>query len=669
MNPRVRRSVIKVAVLLLTFSYPLLAQVLVGSAPRAEVNLNGVWGYIENQPQSPIPSSGWINTRVPTLPITDGTTSVWYQRLLTVPLTWTQSGRSFFVKVEKAGHYAAVYVNGTLIGEHYGQFSPFEFDVSSAIIPGQPNLIQIYVHKADTTYVRPGVNVNESNCPQTNPDCIGNAYRGSAPVGERNWVGLVGDISFSWRPSENVSDVFVVSSVRNLTLTANLQITGASPSATAQATVLDGSTPVLTLPSEPVIAGVATLEAPWADPVLWGPAPYGTPKLYTLQTQLLESGEVVDTIYTQFGFREVWDDGTNVYLNGQKLFMAGSFFEKLAAIRYVNDRRPQAIMLYVLEQSVINMIESHWDDVGEPWLQLADEMGILVVSAYFCDGRPSDGSQVDSATGWTNWMASTAQEWAQARRNHPSIVIWRPLDVLPQGVTQEAVYPVIAQAVRSADPIGRPIADGSDVDTFVQTILDPYGTNVCDHGIPLAQQLAKETKPLFTREIYGTLASCSSSFLSDFYRVSWVDGSDGLLAAVPDYVSPPITSNWFSISGAGNRPTDPQVVPNWMTRKFQLTTYGTLFANLYTQYVQPKLLRSSPTSGDYQASDLPTSGVETVFLVSSSGTANPYGVTEAADGSGTAWFVVPQPGDYQLIYTLNGVDQSQNVTVNPPSPF
>jgi hypothetical protein len=81
------------------------------------------------------------------------------------------------------------------------------------------------------------------------------------------------------------------------------------------------------------------------------------------------------------------------------------------------------------------------------------------------------------------------------------------------------------------------------------------------------------------------------------------------------------------------------------------------------------LLTTSPSSGDFQVSGLPATGVQTVFLVSSDGVANPYGVTEADDGSGTAWFVVPEPGNYQMVYTLNGVDQAQNVVVTSPPPF
>src|SRR5579863_3802519 len=663
----------RVAMMIIIFlvvcsSLPLAAQQLAGSAQRAQINLNGMWSYVLNQSQSSIPTSGWIPARIPALPIEDGTSSVWYQRTLNVPNTWVKSSRSFFLELEKAGHYAAIYVNGTMIGEHYGQFSPFEVDINSSIIQGQINTIDIYVHKADTTYVRPGVNINQSSCPQSNPDCEGNAYRGSAPVvSERNWVGLVGDITFYWRPTENVSDVFVISSVRNSTLTANLQVVHASPTATVQAAVLDGNQVVLRLKPQTVVAGAATLESSWANPVLWGPSPYGQPKLYTLETQLLESGVVVDKTFTKFGFREVWDVGKTTYLNGKPLWLVGDWFAKLAAPRYVNDRRVQAFQIYVFESTGLNALESHWDDAGRSLLDLADEMGYLVIAAFYCDGRPYGQSEVDSASGWTDWMASTATEWATAVRNHPSIVIWRPTDALPEGVTQSYAWPPIDNAVRAADPSNRPIADGTDIATWDEN-FDP-DPPMCDTPAAMAAKLASETIPLLTREMTGLQnLACAPPFFDAYYNAAFTGGGIGMLSGLVYSADFQITPTWFSISGIGNRPTTPIQIPNWMTQQFDPTALGTQFAGLFEQYVQPTLLNTSPTSGDYQASGVPLD-VQTAFLVSSTGNADATGVVAAEDGSGTAWFVVPEPGNYELNYTSGGVDVVQNVVVTAPPPF
>ncbi|HXJ91318.1 MAG TPA: hypothetical protein VMT20_00375 [Terriglobia bacterium] len=658
------------------------AQDLVSRTPRADITLNGNWQYVLNQSQSLIPTSGWSTTRVPELPRMDGTSSVWYQQTFFVPSSWNKAGRRFFITLEKAGHYSAIYCNGTFVYDHFGQFSPFQVEVTGLVLFGRNNQIQVYVHKADTTYVRRGVYIDQSSCPSYNPDCIGNAYRSAAPSYPprqyiaRNWVGLVGDVTFSWRPALYLSDVFPVSSVQNLTLTANLQVSGTGMgTTTAQATVLDGASTVLTLPSQPVTSGAATLEASWTNPVFWGPAPYGQPKLYTLKTQLVRGGVVVDTAYTQFGFREVWVSGTEVMLNGQKLWPVGNYLKPLSPIRYINDRRELGFMLWTLEASGSNLIQSHWDDPGDTWLQLADEMGLLVVGSYFCDGRPEIQSMVDSVSGWTDWEVATAGEWALARRNHPSIIMWRPTDVLPEGLSSTTVDPQIAAAVRDADKGGRPIADGNDIEWWTQSMTVPRDPQECDDGSAYAAQLASETKPLFTKEISGppyAALACASAFFNTLYSEAYTGGGLGLVTAQATFENQTFTPTWFSISGIGNRPTTSQTMPDWMNRTWTPTSYSTQFAGLYESYFQPSLLNTSPTSGDYQASGLTSALADSVaFLIPDGGTApgQPLGVLIAQDGSGTAWFVVPGTGTYKLLYTNGATDVTEGVAVTAPAPF
>jgi hypothetical protein len=488
-------------------------------------------------------------------------------------------------------------------------------------------------------------------------------------------VGLTGDVTFSWRPTLYLSDVFPISSVRNLTLSADVTVTGTARgggSTTTQATVLDGSATVLTLPNQAVTGGASTLEAAWSNPVFWGPAPYGQPKLYTLKTELLQSGVVVDISYTQFGFREVWVSGTDVMLNGQKLWPVGNFLLPLSPIRYINDRREEAFMFWAAEASGSNTLMSHWDDPGDTWLQLADEMGLLIVGSYFCDGRPQLQSMIDSVSGWTDWEESTATDWTLARRNHPSIIMWRPMDVLPPGVVEGTVYPAIAAAVRAADPSGRPLADGSDVDFWGQSVTVPGNPNECDNGAGYAAKLASDPIPLFTKEIYGGVGlSCTSTFFNTFYNDAYTGGGLGVVTPQPIFANQNVTPSWFSISGIGNRPTTTQVLPNWVNRTWTPTAYSTQFAGLYKSHFQPNLLSTSPTSGDYQASGL-TSALanSTAFLQPTAGGLDePRGVLIAQDGTGTAWIVVPGTGTYQLVYTNGTKDVTQNVTVTAPAPF
>jgi hypothetical protein len=637
-------EVVLLTLFLCIFTY---AQGTVPMSPRAEIILNGRWNYVLNQAQATIPSSGWKTERVPGLPLSDGTSSIWYKRQISIPASWGQPNRHFFIELEKAGHYAAIYWNGTLIGEHFGQFAPFQVDITPAVLIGATNELEVYVHKADTTYVRPGVNIDQSSCPSYNPDCIGNAYRSAAPTYvARNWVGVVGDVTFSWAPAQNVSDAFVETSVRNSTIQADLQVTSFDSGTTIQASVLDGSTVVLTLPAQPVTTTSPSLSASWTNPVLWGPAPYGQPKLYNLRVDLLENGKIIDTSFTRFGFREVWIEGTDIMLNGQKLWMVGDYFYELSPTRYVNDRRPMAMLFSIEEASGMNTAENHWDDPGRPWFELADEMGMLVLAAFYCDGRPQIQSQADDVTAWKAWMSSTAAEWAQARRNHPSIILWRPVDVLPENVPSDARL-TIDPAVRGEDPIARPMVDGTDAIPFAQPVLKSGGG--CQTTTKkIANALATDTIPLLTKELFSQWnVSCGPSFVSDFYQVSFSGGAAGLMAQqMPLFNYASFVPDWFSLSGRGNRPTSSSELPNWNTQVWSATSWSTELAGLYQTYFNPALLNTSPSAIEYKISSLPSS-VQVAFMVSTNYVSNPNGVLTDND---TAWFVELEPDTYQLVY-------------------
>jgi len=628
-----------------------------------------------NQPQTPIPTSGWTPTRVPCAPVTNGTVSIWYQLSVTIPSTWNQPGRHFFVTLGQAGHYQAVYWNGNPVyspatgyNDQFGQFAPFTAEVTPQIVFGSTNTLQIYTHEADSTYIRRGVNINQSSCPADNPNCIGNAYRSAADTDqERNWVGITGDVTLFWTPQSYIASTEIITSVRDSSITANLTVSGAG-SFTARASVFDGTTDVLDLPAQTVNSGSATLEAAWSNPTLWGQPPYGTPKLYTLQTSLLQSGSVVDVSYTRFGFRETWVSGTTVYLNGVKLWLLGSFTAKLASIRTTNDRRPDAFMDYILEQSGFNLFQSHWDDAGDAWLNIADEMGIFVVGSYFCNGAISSQSMLDDATDWTDWQVATATEWAQARLNHPSIIIWRPMDVPVKGINKSALYPALAAGLRSVDTT-RPIADGSDIDTFLLNIN--IGGSNCGTDSGFVTRIQAETKPLLVKEVGGDFSlSCAPAFLSQLYSDARNYGALGVILQGPDlFTQPNFNPSWFSISGIGNRPSSVSSVPDWLTGQWTPTAYSGQFAGLWEQYFQPSLFSSSPLSGDYQATGIPV-GTTLAFLSPASGMGSPTGALVASDGSGTVWFVTLETGSYYLIYLgSNGSTVELPVTVTAPASF
>src|SRR5437016_2116986 len=111
--------------------------------PRTGICLNGAWDTVLNADGNRIPAEGWTPRRTPALPIATRppATSIWYRYRVRIPAQWVKPQREFLLKIDKAGHYAAVYWNGKRMGEHYGQFTPFEIDVTPALRAGEKNEI------------------------------------------------------------------------------------------------------------------------------------------------------------------------------------------------------------------------------------------------------------------------------------------------------------------------------------------------------------------------------------------------------------------------------------------------------------------------------------------------------------------------------------------------
>lgn len=669
----------------------------VAGLPRLLICLNGTWESVLNGALEHIPEAGWSALRVPAMPFATHppTTSIWYRQRVHISNEWVKPQRQFFLRLEKAGHYAAVYGNGQLAGKHFGQYTSFEADVTNALRAGQTNEIAILVHNASGPYVRPGVSL-------TDP-MEGNAYRGATNQDyQRNWTGIVGDIFLGWRPVCHISNVFVVPSVRKRRLQVLLEVEGVDPEAaglTLRAAILDNGEVIRQLPEAAVSEnGAVRLEADWPNPVLWGPDPYGTPKLYVLRTELERAGEVVDRRFTRFGFREVWIEGRDVLLNGEKLWMIGTYFEKLAPIQYLNDRHSQSLMLGMMQAAGLNTLHGHWDGLGKTWLDLCDEMGMLVLGGFFCDGRPEIQSKADA--GWVDWMAATCREWVREVRNHPSIVLWRPLDVLPDNLLFQtwAIYVRMAEQVRREDGT-RPLADGSDVEAWAQGSLKstpsvgllPGRASGVEgqeqrHSISRADYddcsrmenaLGASHKPFLTKEIWTGFGDREglSRFFRTFYEKSFVGGSTGIVVQhLPlVYRTGRLRITWLSESGKGNRddishitemtspnwcgpaqpiswPCDDSTsLPNWCDPAQpagQATPYNDLFRDLYREFTKRAAI---PHSGDIPGNVL-VSGLEAneiAFLVPEEPViGGAMGVRAAGDG--TAWIIAVPPGAYRL---------------------
>ena len=422
---------------------------------------------------------------------------------------------------------------------------------------------------------------------------------------------------------------------------------------TCRAAVLDGDKVVLELPAQPTGAHVV-LTAPWANPVLWGPPPYGEPKLYVLRTELLKDGQVVDRSFTRFGFREVWVSGRDVMLNGRKLWMVGTYGAWMAPARYINDRRPMAAELRAMQAGGLNTLNGHWDDLGRTYLDLCDETGMLVWSSMYCNSQLPYQPNADA--GWADWMVEQTAQWAHAERNHPSVMAWRTFCAQPRNlgtVTDMRTFSAaIEKAVRTQDGT-RPLGNRSDIYDHNQG--STVASGAYEDGSSLTRALQQAGKPVMTVEIWMGFSDVEgvSGFFRKLYDVAYTGGSTGFIPQhMPFSKGVDFQPSWPSASGPGTRDTDWRVKRclNWCDPNqpaCEKEPYGQLFAGLYEKYTGKALdVFQGARCPEVLVAGAPAGAV--AFMLPADAAAGPaQGLLSAPDGS--AWFVLPRAGSYMLV--------------------
>ncbi|SMD43659.1 beta-galactosidase [Aquiflexum balticum DSM 16537] len=67
----------------------------------------------------------------------------WYQKTFEVPNDW--KNKNIKIHFEAVSHDASVWINGNLVGHNNSGFLPFDFDITSFLLPGQANNVTVLV--------------------------------------------------------------------------------------------------------------------------------------------------------------------------------------------------------------------------------------------------------------------------------------------------------------------------------------------------------------------------------------------------------------------------------------------------------------------------------------------------------------------------------------------
>jgi len=370
------------------------------------------------------------------------TSTGWYRR----KLQWSPKEKER-VSLRFEGVYmdSRVYVNGRQAGEWKYGYSTFEFDITELLHEGG-NLISVRVDfREPNSRWYSGAGIYRRVWLKTYPDChlTADGVYISAAVD-----GTIMVTAETERPvGVPVSELSIRHQVYDgETLLAQIKrpCTAADLSCISELVRREGWQ-----------YAVNNSKIKIENPVLWD---IQNPKRYRMVTELLRNGQVIDSKEDQFGFRSIeFTPEGGFFLNGRHLKLYGCCeHHDLGALGAAVNRAAIERKLKILRTMGVNAIRTSHNMPAVEFMELADEMGFLILSEGF-DMWETPKTEYDYARFFPEWVSKDVASWIRRDRNHPSIIGWsigNEIYDTHTGERGQEIASMLYALVREHDPRG-----------------------------------------------------------------------------------------------------------------------------------------------------------------------------------------------------------------------
>ena len=349
---------------------------------------------------------------------------LWYKRSFTVPAAW--QGRRVMLHFGAVDWHAAVSVNGSLVGEHKGGYTPFSFDITKALKPGANEMTVAVTDPTDTWTQARGKQVS-------NPQGIW--YTSVSGIWQTVWLepvaaATIGRLKIT--PDVDKSEVVVGAAVEGVA-------DGVTDGVTVQAVATENGREVARAAAR---AG-EELRLKLANPKLWWPE---SPALYDLKVTLLRRGRPVDEVTSYFAVRKssLGQDGqgrVRMMLNNRPYFQLGLLDQGWWPDGLYTAPTEEALKydIEVTKRLGFNMARKHVKVEPARWYYWCDKLGLAVwqdmpnghmpgrtpQSLFVAPEAAEDARRpADSAAQWE-------REWKEIIEHlhfFPSILTWVPFN-------------------------------------------------------------------------------------------------------------------------------------------------------------------------------------------------------------------------------------------------
>ncbi|MEA3212723.1 MAG: beta-galactosidase [Chthoniobacter sp.] len=399
---------------------------------------NDQWGYFK----VPGNFADSMQTRVFTHPSWSSEplkplSAAWYEREITVPQEW--AGRRISIAVEYLNSLATLYIDGKKAGKI--PYPGGEVDITACCRPGQRHVLSALVFAEPMAGVM--LDYSDSAAPK-------DVARKAGPGGrnaDRNAVlsnrGLCGDVYLTGTPvGARITDVKIGTSFRNGEITIDTALQGLQTDGryTLRARILDHGKTVEQFTGKPFAGadlkeGRMAIVEKWKADKLWD---IHTPQnTYHLECSLVDAGgkDLDVALPERFGYREMWIEGRDFYLNGSRIFLAaynlssalggdegGAAWANYVAARETMERMKSIGINFVFTANFNNLPGAVISPAEV--LRAADDVGMLIaftqphMGGYDTDwAKPAEGDRQSD-------YARHAAFYVHMAGNHPAVVFY-----------------------------------------------------------------------------------------------------------------------------------------------------------------------------------------------------------------------------------------------------
>ena len=399
------------------------------SVPRAEYprpqfqreqwcNLNGEWSFaIDNERAGE--AQGWTCATsledkiiVPFAPEsslsgvghTDFMNSVWYQRYVEVPSSW--SGMKILLNFGAVDYKCSVYIDGERVGLHAGGTSSFSFDITQYVEAGRKFNLVVYVEDDTRSGVQP---LGKQSTRRESHGCF---YTRTTGIWQTVWMEAVAPTA--------LRRVKIIPDVDNSQFIFMPEFYDLADGQKLTVELRDGAKKVASKTVD--AAGASSVVLNVRKPKLWWPE---SPFLYDVKFIVTDKdGRTVDEVASYAGLRKFHIEGKRMFLNNEPFYLRTvldqGFYPDGIWTAPSDDALRSDIELS--KKAGFNGARLHQKVFEERFHYWADRLG------YVTFGEASDWgcNRANPAAAY-----ALVKEWADNVNrdfNHPSIIGWTPMN-------------------------------------------------------------------------------------------------------------------------------------------------------------------------------------------------------------------------------------------------